>query len=168
MSENIKVDDRKVAGWISDTVGALHDPIICHGQNLDRPPEDIQQTITLQRLIENIVAIREHREPMGTDAEAAWYLSSASLEFPFDEQWTRIYMYAFNKLCESMKKEVPPDLRQDKLDNYDTGFYLDLKRWLYRVRAEHRKKQDIAARREKREQAKQEETALRPTLFGPG
>ena len=51
--------------WISDLVGALTDPIICHGNELDAPPEKIRTAITLQRLIENMAAQRENRNLSG-------------------------------------------------------------------------------------------------------
>ena len=157
--------DRKADGWISDLVGALTDPIICYGNNLDRPPEKIQEAITMQRLIENILAVKENRTPLGTDAEAAWYLSTASLETPLPSEWVRIYMYTFNKTCKMTKTEVPEDLRQEELSQYEMGLLLGLKQWIYKVRTENRKEKDRIRRQEERVQVKQEKEALQPKMF---
>ena len=171
MSDNIqyceKVDntDRQTEKWISDLAGVFTDPIICHRGQLDQPPEKIRDAITLQRLLENIVALRERRALLGTDAECAWYLSCASLEAPLSSEWTRIYMYTFNKTCATTQTEVPEDLRQESLDQYEMGLLLGLKQWIYRVRSENRKQKDREDRLEKKEQAKKEKENLQPQMF---
>ena len=157
--------DPQVDSWISDLIGALRDPIICHERNLDRPPEKIQSAITLMRLAENLLANKENRQPLGTDAECAWYLSSASLDAPLSSEWVRIYGYCFTKLCQFMNTEIPDDLRQDKLNNYEMGLLLGLKQWIYRKRSEARKDKDRAERREQKAQAKQQQAILQPPMF---
>ncbi len=166
MTNSSKVN-RATDVWISDLVGALSDPIICWaGYEDDKPPDDFLGIIKIQRLLENMVAVKENREPLGTDAEAAWYLSTASLAQPISENWCRIYEYCFTKTMMAMKKEVPAELRVDKLEDYDLNYHLiPLKRWLYRVRSERRKGIAKTERQEQREQAKQEKTALQPAMF---
>jgi len=158
-------NEAKVDRQISDIVGALTDPIICHGNELDLPPENIRTAVTLQRLIENMQAIRENREPVGTDAEAAWYLSAASLATPLPSEWVKIYMYTFNKTCKLTKTEVPEDLRQETLDSYEMGLLNDLKRWLYKVRAEHRKDVARNEKREQKEQVRKEKEDVQTKMF---
>ena len=72
--------ERKVDGWIDDIVGALCDPIIVMpggwGEDL---PDWLRKRVTLERLCENLLALKENREPTATDAEAACYLFTASL-----------------------------------------------------------------------------------------
>jgi hypothetical protein len=68
------------------------------------------------------LAAQKGDTPTGTDAEAAWYLSTASLESPFDEQWTRIYCYVFTQVYERWRTKesgysVPPDIKVDKLND---------------------------------------------------
>ena len=158
-------NNAKVDRHISDIVGALTDPIICHGNEIDSPPEKIRTAITLQRLIENMRALKEDREPIGTDAEAAWYLSTASLAMPLPSEWVRIYMYTFNQTCKLTNNEVPQDLRQKTLDNYEMGLLNDLKTWIYKVRTENRKDVERTERREQREQVKKEKEDLQPKMF---
>ena len=74
-------------------------------------------------------------------------------------------MYVFNKTMQFNETEVPADLRQDKLSNYEMGKLMDLKRWIYKIRAEHRKSEDRSRRQEEKEQAKQEKEALQPKMF---
>jgi hypothetical protein len=157
--------DRQTEKWISDLAGVFTDPVICHRGQLDRPPQKIREAITLQRLIENMVALKEGRSLLGTDAECAWYLSSASLEAPLSSEWTRIYMYTFNQTCATTHTEVPEDLRQESLDQYEMGLLLGLKQWIYQVRSENRKQIDRADRQEKKEQARQEKENLQPQMF---
>jgi hypothetical protein len=164
MTENIK-SNIQTEDWISDLVGALTDPIICHRNNLDRPSEKYQQAITMQRLIENMLAAKEKCSPLGTDAECAWYLSTASLEAPLPSEWVRIYMYVFNKTCEFMNIAIPEDLIRKELNQYEMGLLLKLKHWLYRVRTENRKEKDRISRQDQMERLKQEEISLQPKMF---
>ena len=131
---NNKQLDSKVDRAISDLVGSLTDPIICHKGQEERPPEWLRNSITLERLIMNLAA-QKGETPTGTDAEAAWYLSTASLEFPFDEQWTRIYCYVFTQVYERWRTKesgnsVPTDIKVDKLDDYDMSHLRRLKDWI--------------------------------------
>lgn len=171
-STEVSKHDRKTEGWISDLVGALCDPVICHRGQLDRPPEKVAEAIHLERLVENMVAMNENRQPTGTDAEAAWYLSTASLEAMFSHEWYEIYMYAFNKLCATMKTEVPEDLRAHPLDNQEMGMYNDLKLWIYAKRSEARFGRDKQERKGKRELVAEQqqiqtkkESELQPKMF---
>ena len=55
-----KMSERKVDGWIDDIVGALFDPIIVMpGGWGDDLPKWLRTRVTLERLGENIVALRE-------------------------------------------------------------------------------------------------------------
>ena len=73
--QNCAKVDHKVDHWIDDIVGALFDPIIVMpGGWGDDLPEWIKTSITIDRLAENMLAIKEGREPIATDAEAVAYL----------------------------------------------------------------------------------------------
>ena len=69
-AETKKPSNKKVDGWIEDTVGAICDPIIVMpGGWGDDLPENLRQRVTLERLCENMLAIKEKREVTATDAE---------------------------------------------------------------------------------------------------
>jgi hypothetical protein len=158
-------NDPVVAKLIDNFVGCLTDPIIYHkGQN-GSPPDFIREAIKISRLLENMAANKENRQPTGTDAECSWYLSTASLEAPFNEQWTRIYGYCFTKTREICNQDVPEDLRVDTLDNYDMGYLKDLKEWIYKVRSENRMAAASKARHVKREEKANETITLQPAMF---
>jgi len=157
----MKTEDK----WISDLVGTFIDPIIVSpgGWGADLP-EQIKKQITIDRMLENMKALHENREPTGTDAEATAYLFTRSLEAPLDSQWVRIYMYVFTRTMENQKVKVPDDLRVDKLDNYDMGQLLHFKHWLYNKRAKAREDRERVARREEKQARKEEK---QPGLFEP-
>ncbi|MDD5700461.1 MAG: hypothetical protein PHU23_00300 [Dehalococcoidales bacterium] len=84
--------DRKNDSWISDLVGSLTDPIIVMpGGWGDTLPDWIREEITLERMVENMKAIK-NEELMGTDAEVVAYLYTASLEAPMGHDWVEIYV----------------------------------------------------------------------------
>ncbi|GAI53302.1 unnamed protein product, partial [marine sediment metagenome] len=96
--------ERKVDGWIDDLVGALFDPIIVMpGGWGDDLPEWLRTRVTLERLGENIVALREGRELTATDAEVACYLFTASLTAPMGSDWTQIYLYVAGQVIEKVR-----------------------------------------------------------------
>ena len=148
--------ERKVDGWIDDIVGALFDPIIVMpGGWGDDLPEWLRTRVTLERLGENIVALREGRELTATDAEAACYLFTASLTAPMDHDWTEIYLYVAGG---EMKDKMPEDIKVDTLTESQWRDLKHLKDWIYQQRIKHRKEKERAGRREER-QAKEEAEA---------
>jgi len=158
-------DDAK---WIDHLVGAICDPVLCWpGYETDRPPDFMMHAIKLTRLLENMAASHEGRDPMATDAECSWYLSTASLANVPSEKWTRIYMYCFNQTMHFLHKEVPDGLRQETLSQYDMAELKHLKIWIYEKRCQHRKEKARAALGEKREvkKEKEEKVVLQPSMF---
>lgn len=166
---NQKQLDPKIDRAISDLVGSLTDPVICHKGQEERPPEWLRNTITLERLIMNL-AVQKGETPTGTDAEAAWYLSTASLESPFDEQWTRIYSYVFTKVYEKWRtlesgSSVPVDIKVDKLNDYDMSHLRRLKDWIYQTRTKARLDNDLSERKQKKDEEKLRQKKEQPVLF---
>lgn len=166
---NNKRLDSKVDQAISDLVGSLTDPIICHKGQEERPPEWLRNTITLERLVMNLAA-QKGETPTGTDAEAAWYLSTASLEFPFDEQWTRIYCYVFTQVYERWRTKesgysVPADIKVETLNDYDMSHLRQLKDWLYQTRIKFRLEKDKSERRQQKEEVVKKRKEEQPVLF---
>jgi len=160
------MSDRKVDGWIDDLVGALFDPIIVMpGGWGDDLPEWLRTRVTLERLGENIVALREGRELTATDAEAACYLFTASLTAPMDSDWTQIYLYVAGG---EMKDKMPEDIKVESLTESQWRDLKHLKDWIYQQRVKHRKEKQRGERHQAKEEAKAKELetkAVQPSFF---
>ena len=135
------MNERKVDGWIDDLVGALFDPIIVMpGGWGDDLPEWLRTRVKLERLIENMQALNEHRELTATDAEADCYLFTASLTAPIGSDWTQVYMYLVGMETKyEMKTEMPKDLKVETLTESQWRDLRQLKTWIYQQRVKHRK-----------------------------
>ena len=158
--------EKKVDGWIDDIVGALFDPIIVMpGGWGDDLPEWLRTRVTLERLGENIVALREGRELTATDAEAACYLFTASLTAPMGSDWTQIYLYVAGG---EMKDKMPEDIKVESLTESQWRDLKHLKRWIYERRVKHRKEKQRGERRQAKEEAEAKELAtvpVQPSFF---
>jgi len=154
------MSERKVDGWIDDIVGALFDPIIVMpGGWGDDLPEWLRTRVTLERLGENIVALREGRYLTATDAEAACYLFTASLTAPMGSDWTQIYLYVAGG---EMKDKMPEDIKVESLTESQWRDLKQLKDWIYQQRIKHRKEKQRGERRQAKEEAKAKELETRP------
>ena len=164
--------ERKIDGWIDDVVGALCDPIIVMpggwGEDL---PDWLRKRVTLERLCENLLALKENREPTATDAEAACYLFTASLSAPIGSDWTQIYLYvAGGEMKDEVKAEMPADIKVEALTEYQRRELKQLKYWIYQQRVKHRrdKKRGLHQEERKVEDNKTEELkteAVQPSFF---
>ena len=158
--------ERKVDGWIDDIVGALFDPIIVMpGGWGDDLPDWLKKRVTVERLIENMQAVREGKEITATDAEAACYLFTASLTAPIDSDWTQIYLYVAGGEMESeAKSEMPEDIKVESLTESQWRDLKQLKDWIYQRRVKHRKEKERGERREARQvkEGKAEDLETRP------
>jgi len=158
--------ERKTERWIDDIVGALFDPIIVMpGGWGDDLPEWLRTRVTLERLGENIVALREGRELTATDAEAACYLFTASLTAPMGSDWTQIYLYVAGG---EMKDKMPEDIKVESLTESQWRDLKQLKDWIYGQRLKHRKEKARGERRKVREETKAKELetrAVQPSFF---
>ena len=155
---------------VSDIAGVFTDPIIVFpggwGETL---PEWIKSSITLERLIENMKALKGE-EMTGTDAEVCAYLYTASLTQPMDNDWTQIYLYIATKTYEKWRTkesgvEMPADIRVDSLSDYQLADLRRLKDWIYRRRAQVRLERDRGERRQKSEEAVAAKKVEQPALF---
>ena len=155
---------------ISDIVGCLTDPILVFpGGWGDTLPEWLRTSITLERLVMNMKALKGE-EMTGTDAEACAYLMTASLTQPMDHDWSQIYLYIATKTYEKQRikdsgVQMPADIRVDSLDDGQMRDLNRLKDWIYQTRTKHRQERDRAERREKKEEAVAQSKAERPMLF---
>jgi len=157
---------RTVEKGISDIVGVFTDPILVFpGGWGDTLPEWLKNAITLERLIENIKALKGE-EMTGTDAEACAYLMTVSLTQPMDHDWGQIYLYIAGKTYQRHKQgEMPEDIKVDSLRDDQVVDLNRLKEWLYRKRTDIRLDRDRSERRQRKEEAAAEKKALQPALF---
>ena len=151
---------------ISEIVGVFTDPIIVFpGGWGDTLPEWLKAAITLERLIENIKALKGE-EMTGTDAEACAYLYTAGLTVPMDHDWGQIYLYIAGKTYQRHKQgELPEDIKVDSLRDDQVADLNRLKGWLYRKRTDIRLDRDRAERRQLKEEAEEQRKAEQPALF---
>jgi len=166
----LTTDNRIIEKGISDIVGCLTDPILVFpGGWGDSLPDWIKSTITLERLVGEMKSLKGEK-PTGTDAEACAYLYTASLTFPFDHDWTQIYLYIATNVYENWRAKesgvtMPADIRVDKLNEEQMRDLNRLKDWLYEHRVRVRQDRDRAARRERKEAEKVEKELRQPALF---
>jgi hypothetical protein len=158
--------ERQIDKNISDLVGALADPIIAYpGGWGETIPEWVKNSITLERLVMNMKALKGE-EPTGTDAEAMAYLYSASLTAPMDSDWTEIYLYLAGRvITQNRKTEIPPDIKVESLNEYQQNELRSLKRWLYEARTRARRERDQAERRQQKEEETREKEIVQPPMF---
>ncbi len=156
--------ETKVDGWIDDIVGALFDPIIVMpGGWGDDLPEWLRTRVTMERLIENMQAIREGRDVTATDAEAACYLFTASLTYPMNHDWTEIYLYvAGGEMKGEAKSEIPDDIKVEALTESQWHDLKQLKDWIYRQRVKYRKEKARGEQRHAKEEAEAEDLETKP------
>ena len=164
--------ERKVDGWIDDIVGALCDPIIVMpGGWGDDLPDWLRKRVTLERLCENMLALKEGRNLTATDAEAACYLFTASLSGPVGSDWTQIYLYvAGGEMKDEAKADMPVDIKVEALTEYQWHELKQLKNWIYQQRVKHRRDKKREQRQEERQvrEEKPEELkteAVQPSFF---
>lgn len=165
IQNHLKIDE-KADQQLSELVGALTDPVIVMpGGWGDTLPDWIKNTITLERLIDNLKQSKGE-EPTGTDAEAVAYLYTASLEAPMDRDWSEIYLYLAGKVISQHRKTaVPGDLQVESLSDYQQSELRRFKRWLYETRVRARQERDRSERRERKGQEKQRKEDLQPRMF---
>ena len=161
---------KTVEKGISDIVGVFCNPIIVFpGGWGDTLPEWLKTSITLERLMENMKALKGE-SPTGTDAEACAYLNTASLTQPMDHDWTQIYLYIATKVYEKWRTKesgvtMPEDIRVETLRDEQMRDLNRLKAWIYRQRIQARLDRDRGERRQKKEEEAARREAEQPALF---
>ena len=161
---------QQVERGISDIVGALTDPIIVHpGGWGDTLPDWLKTAITLERIAMNVKELKGE-EITSTDAEACAYLYTACLCFPFDNDWTDIYLYVTGQVysrhrAKESDVQVPEDIRVESISDYQMGELRRLKDWIYQKRTQARLDKDRAERHQNKEKETARRKAERPTLF---
>ncbi len=158
--------NKTVEQGISDIVGCLTDPIIVFpGGWGDTIPEWLKTAITMERMIENMKALKGE-EPTGTDAEACAYLMTLSLTQPMDSDWTEIYLHIASQTYKRWEKgEMPTDIVVESISEYQMRELNRFKSWLYRKRIAARMERDRAEWRQKREEDEARRETEQPALF---
>ncbi|MBA7673192.1 hypothetical protein ES703_81380 [subsurface metagenome] len=161
---------KTVEKGISEIVGALTDPIIVFpGGWGDSLPEWLKTSITLERLVMNMKALKGE-EMTGTDAEACAYLNTASLTQPMGHDWTQIYLYIATKVYEKWRTKesgvtMPDDIRVESLNDEQMRDLNRLKAWLYQKRTTVREDRERAERRQRKEEVAAQRKEAQPALF---
>ena len=151
--------NNRIGTHVDNLIGALADPIIVWPSPWqDTLPEWIKPAITMERLIENMKALKGET-PTGTDAEVLAYMYPRSLEAPLDSDWTQIYLYVSTKVMSRHKEtEIPADIKVELLSDYQMQRLKELKDWIYEERVRLRQER----RRAERAQAMAEAKAKAP------
>lgn len=134
----------------------------------DSLPDWLKEAITLERLIENVRALKEGNMT-GTDAEACAYLFTASLTQPIGSDWTQIYLHVAGRVYERHRTKesgvtIPEDIRVDSLTKEQERDLARLKDSIYETRAQARQDKDRAERRERREEEVERKAQEQPAF----
>jgi hypothetical protein len=162
--------EKQLDKGISDIVGVFTDPILVFpGGWGDSLPDWLKGAITMERLIENMKALKGE-QMTGTDAEACAYLMTVSLTQPMDNDWSEIYLYVAGTVYEKHRTKesgatMPGDIRVDHLSDYQMQHLNRLKAWLYERRIKAREEKERAKRREIREEQETKKKDEQPALF---
>jgi len=162
----VSLAQEKVVKQISEAIGCLSDPIIVYpGGWGDTLPDWLKEAIPVDRLIENIRAVKEG-ESTATDAEACAYLYTACLCFPLDQDWSQIYFYVTGKAMSRHRQgvEVPQDIKVDALNQQQAHDLRRLKDFIYKKRVENRQEKERAERRQQREEVAAKKKREQPAL----
>lgn len=158
---------------MGNLVGVFCDPIICHQSPwMDTLPKSLKEQITLDRLIELMLATKEKREPTATDSEALAYLYPASLEAPLGHLWTNIYLYLGTRVIKRQGRKFPEDIALETLDQQEEYELRRLKNWIYETKYRHRTEKTADIKRDRKEsekvalQEKEAETVQHTFDFG--
>lgn len=137
--------DTHIDNQIDDLVGAFTDPIIVWPSAWqDTMPEWLKPAITMERLIENMKALKGEG-PTATDAEVLAYMYPRTMEAPLDSDWTQIYLYVSTKVMSRHKQaEIPDDIKVESLSDYQMWHLKELKDWIYERRLKARKERQRA------------------------
>lgn len=170
--ERNKQEERIASKHISELAGALQDPIVVYpGGWGDTLPPWLKEAIQVERVIMNLKEVRG-QQPTGTDAEACAYLYTACLNFPFDRDWTEIYLYVATQVYTNHHTGsngdapiVPQDIKVESLNEQQMSDLLRLKNWIHRKRVEGRQAKDRDERRRQRQEAAAKKKREQPSLF---
>lgn len=100
----------------------------------DSIPEWLLDEVKAERMIYGLAYLMNGGRPHVGDAEVAVYLMTASHRGPLSSEHTNIYMYLVTQLFRKRGKEVPEDIRRDKLDDWEKRELRELQDMIYQKR----------------------------------
>lgn len=111
-----------------DLVEALSGPIAVHpGGWGDTVPNWMREAVAVERL-----ALLKAGEETATDMEVTIYLYTAACVAPMSHEWAKIYVYLVGLAMRRYKNvELPGDLAENELSNYEQSELRHLKSRLY-------------------------------------
>ncbi len=130
-----KAKRRKTETWMARMMWALSGPIIVMPGYQTMPiPEDVRSQISMERLL-----LLAKDESLSSEAEAMWYISTASLVAPLSLNWVNIQLYLCRKWMLKLNKPLPDFLQQQiNLEPYMEEETLHrLRSWLFKRSFEH-------------------------------
>ena len=109
-------------------IWALMGPLLVMPGYTDMPiPDNIKHRISIERLL--LVA---KQEPMASEVETMWYLSTASLRAPLGRDWVDIFLYLTRKFMLAQHKELLDFLREQiELNDLQEQDLKRLRNWLF-------------------------------------
>ena len=103
MGKNTKTDR-----CFDTLIWAIMGPIIVMPGYTDMPiPDKVKERIRIERLI-----LAARQESMASEAEAMWYISTASLVAPLDRDWCDIFFYLTRKYIQILNLDYPDFLQE--------------------------------------------------------
>jgi hypothetical protein len=120
---------------LDELVRVFADPVIVWPGSDSSFTASVCEAITIQRLARAAQGLKHPAAlELATLAEAMVYLATASLSFPFDSEWTKVYLYCCTQV---MGDRAPADCRQEALSAYERSEFLEpLLRWIRRKQDE--------------------------------
>lgn len=100
----------------------------------DTIPEWLFDEIKAERLLYGLASITNGDRTRVGNAEVTAYLYTASLGAPLSHEYTNIYLYLSSQLMKKRGKDIPEEIKQGELTNYEKHCLEELKAHIYRRR----------------------------------
>lgn len=100
-------------------------------------PEDLRSAVKQERMINSLLNIvkkdMDYTDLVG-DAEVVAYLMPASQTYSLSHNWTQIYLYCSTRYLQKSKKEIPNNIKVEKLTENQMRDLNHLKNWIFEKR----------------------------------
>lgn len=97
-------------------------------------PKWLLKEVESERMMLGMGGIMTGEPSQVGDAEVAVYLFTASLRQPLSHEDVEVYMYLTTRLAKKTGREIPDDIRKEKLGKYEEYHLEELKRMIYTKR----------------------------------
>lgn len=82
----------------------------------------------------------DRMDEIATDTEAMVFLSNLSLEAPLSQDYTEIFLYVATTELKRAGREIPDDIKVEKLSDYRLSLLDHLKHEIYKRKINERKR----------------------------